>query len=180
MKCPKCKLENPPTAMICDCGYNFETQKKGKPIQSSETGVYGELVTLVNGGEFVLAGLGIRLIGQILDAIAGIIIGLVVFLILKSFEVEEMAAGLIFIAIIYLYILFSDGFKKGQSLGKKVLRIAVIDSKYGSPCTYGQSFLRNFLQCLGIFDWIFIFGDKRQRLGDKAAGTMVVRANSLI
>lgn len=25
MKCPNCKLENPPAALICDCGYNFET-----------------------------------------------------------------------------------------------------------------------------------------------------------
>jgi uncharacterized RDD family membrane protein YckC len=27
---------------------------------------------------------------------------------------------------------------------------------------------------LGPIDWIFIFGDRRQRLGDKAAGTIVV------
>lgn len=25
MKCPKCRLINPPNAIICDCGWNFET-----------------------------------------------------------------------------------------------------------------------------------------------------------
>jgi len=24
MTCPKCKLENPPNAAICDCGYSFQ------------------------------------------------------------------------------------------------------------------------------------------------------------
>ena len=36
--------------------------------------------------------------------------------------------------------------------------------------------MRNFLLALlGIIDWIFIFGDTRQRLGDMAANTIVVR-----
>ena len=33
MKCPRCGLINPPTAMICDCGYNFETKSVVKPLQ---------------------------------------------------------------------------------------------------------------------------------------------------
>lgn len=40
-KCPKCSLLNPPTVLICDCGYKFETHKKSKPIQSNETGING-------------------------------------------------------------------------------------------------------------------------------------------
>ncbi len=32
MLCPKCKLENPEDAMLCDCGYNFETGMKERPI----------------------------------------------------------------------------------------------------------------------------------------------------
>jgi uncharacterized RDD family membrane protein YckC len=35
--------------------------------------------------------------------------------------------------------------------------------------------VRNILlSILGPIDWIFIFGERRQRLGDKAAGTIVV------
>jgi hypothetical protein len=30
---------------------------------------------------------------------------------------------------------------------------------------------------LGPIDWIFIFGDRHQRLGDKIAGTIVVTAD---
>ena len=25
MRCPRCRLENPPEAMVCDCGYDFRT-----------------------------------------------------------------------------------------------------------------------------------------------------------
>src|SRR5262249_17400629 len=72
------------------------------------------------------------------------------------------------------YNLFADGFQGGQSLGKRWLGTQVIDATTGAPCSFGQSFVRNALQILGPLDWIFIVGDARQRLGDKAAGTIVV------
>ena len=51
----------------------------------------------------------------------------------------------------------------------------VVDDKTGEPCPFGQSFIRNvLLAVLGPIDWIFIFGERRQRLGDMAAGTIVV------
>ncbi len=31
MQCPECGLENPPTTIRCDCGYNFNTGVKGAP-----------------------------------------------------------------------------------------------------------------------------------------------------
>ena len=73
------------------------------------------------------------------------------------------------------YYLFADGLHDGQSLAKRQLGIRVIDAETGAPCTFWQSFLRNLLLAiLGPLDWIFIFGERHQRLGDKAANTIVV------
>ena len=52
---------------------------------------------------------------------------------------------------------------------------AVVDAATGSPCTFGQSFIRNLLLAVpGPIDWMFIFGERRQRPGDKAAATIVI------
>jgi hypothetical protein len=70
---------------------------------------------------------------------------------------------------------FADALDDGQSIGKRWLGIRVVDDITNAPCTFGQSFIRNLLLAvLGPIDWIFIFGERRQRLGDKAAGTIVV------
>jgi uncharacterized RDD family membrane protein YckC len=79
------------------------------------------------------------------------------------------------LAAISIYVLFSDALPNGQSLGKRVLGIAVVDAVSKRPCTAVKSFVRNItLVFLGIIDWVFIFGDKRQRLGDMLASTIVV------
>ena len=72
---------------------------------------------------------------------------------------------------------FQDGAKNGQSLAKKLCSIRVINSRNGNPCNYRRSFVRNLLAFLP-FDALFIFGKKRQRLGDKMAGTLVVKYRS--
>jgi uncharacterized RDD family membrane protein YckC len=76
------------------------------------------------------------------------------------------------------YLILGDGLHSGQSFAKQWLGVRVVDAQTGEPCTYGQSFIRNILlTCLGPIDWLFIFGDRHQRLGDKAAGTIVVTAD---
>jgi len=35
MRCPSCKLENPPTGLRCDCGFDFQTGKREQVDQAS-------------------------------------------------------------------------------------------------------------------------------------------------
>ena len=124
-----------------------------------------------------LASLGERLGGQIVDAfIAAIpaILGSAPWPVSEDASMMLTSTG---VALAIGYLLFSDGLGSGQSLGKRLVETKVIDSATGEECTFGQSFLRNFLlMVLGVIDWVFIFGAKRQRVGDIAAGTVVVRA----
>ena len=73
------------------------------------------------------------------------------------------------------YYFFADGFTGGQSYGKRMLGMHVIDAKARTPCSFGQSFVRNLvLALLGPIDAVFILGERHQRLGDMAAGTVVI------
>lgn len=74
------------------------------------------------------------------------------------------------------YYLFSDALPNGQSLGKKLLGMSVIDEQSHLNCNLYQSFIRNITTpCLSIVDWIFIFFGSRKRLGDMLASTIVIR-----
>lgn len=78
---------------------------------------------------------------------------------------------------IVAYLLLADGLSDGQSFGKRWFEMRVLDAETRRPCSFGQSFIRNVvLWALGPIDWLFIFGESRQRLGDRAAGTIVVPA----
>jgi uncharacterized RDD family membrane protein YckC len=123
-----------------------------------------------------LAPLSARFLGQVIDAaIAYAIMFLgILFSSLIPFAQGPLAGGGIFLGI--AYFLLSDGLPGGRSLGKRVVKTEVIDARTGEPCTILQSLGRNILSICGLFDWMFIFGRDRRRLGDKAAGTCVVRA----
>ena len=124
---------------------------------------------------YELASLWERWYGQFLDAVIYCFI-IIVVVILATYAGLTEAGVVIGIILSLLYYLFQDGLSNGQSYGKRIAKTMVIDSRNGSPCTFGQSFSRNLLiAILGFIDWIFIFGEKRQRLGDKLAKTLVVK-----
>jgi uncharacterized RDD family membrane protein YckC len=164
MKCPKCGLFNPPEAVRCDCGWDFASNT----IKESFLGPTAS--SLAN-----LASLDKRLIGQIIDsliAIAAIVAAAGLSTLSDQISALAMIVGFGFAIF---YILFADGFQNGQSYGKRVVKTAVVDANTGRPCSFGQSLVRNLLlSLLGVLDWLFIFGERRQRLGDKAATTIVV------
>jgi uncharacterized RDD family membrane protein YckC len=90
-----------------------------------------------------------------------------------------------------LYVLVADGVGGGQSLGKKLLGLIVLD-KDGNPCPLKSSILRNILFGAGVFLWnipllgwallaaaiiieflVLMGSAEGKRLGDELAGTRV-------
>lgn len=74
-----------------------------------------------------------------------------------------------------------EWFWRGQTLGKRVLRLRVMDEQ-GLPLQLGQVVMRNLLRTLDMFPVLYLLGGAvcflsgtYRRLGDIAAGTVVVR-----
>lgn len=120
---------------------------------------------------------GARLGGQLVDGLI-IVAGFIPALVLM--RVNERVGMVAFIPAVifaFAYYFFADAMEGGQSFGKRVANTAVVHAETRQPCSPGQSFVRNLLlYILGPIDWVFIFGERHQRLGDKLAKTIVVEA----
>ena len=118
-----------------------------------------------------------RLIGQVIDGLIAVAPVAGFLVIPRGGEMITAVYGLAWIGWIIFHVFLADGLQGGQSLGKRFAGTRVVDAESGTPCTFGQSFIRNLLlSILGPLDWVFIFGARHQRLGDKAAGTIVIPA----
>lgn len=83
-----------------------------------------------------------------------------------------------------VYTLVRDGFGRGQSWGKKIMGLMVVDITTNEPCTMGKSVLRNVIFfALGFVGFSFVeyliplFQGKGARLGDMVAKTQVIEAD---
>lgn len=110
--------------------------------------------------------------GGIIVSLAGVAIG------------ERVAGGMMLLAwflLDWLYPVIFEAGKRGATPGKRALGLRVVQAT-GSPITFGQSVVRNFLRFIdGMPFFTYGFGvtsclaTKRfQRLGDLAAGTVVI------
>ena len=111
-------------------------------------------------------------IGAILLMLAGIGIGM------------QVAGGMFLLAwflLDWLYPVFFEAGKRGATPGKRMMGLRVVQST-GSPITLGQAVVRNFLRFIdGMPFFTYLFGltsciatQRFQRLGDLAAGTVVI------
>lgn len=121
-----------------------------------------------------LAHPGKRFQGQFIDGLIAYILGAIAFYLLHTIIGKE-ASFLVAVIIALTYFLFSDALPNGQSIGKKLLKIKVVNKETMQPCSLIQSLLRNITFPLGIFDWVFIFFGSHRRLGDFMASTIVVK-----
>ena len=124
-----------------------------------------------------LAGLGRRWGGQMIDPITTFFLFYAVGRAAEFVGLPPTVVALLALGSGTVYYLFSDAMPNGQSLGKKLLGMSVIDERSYLNCNLYQSFVRNITTpFLSIFDWIFIFFGSRKRLGDMLASTIVIRS----
>lgn len=97
----------------------------------------------------------------------------------------DFASGVMILfvfAVVMLYGALFEWIWKGQTVGKRVMKLRVIDER-GLSLSKGQIVLRNLFRLVDILPSLFylvggvscIFTKRCQRLGDIAAGTVVVR-----
>jgi uncharacterized RDD family membrane protein YckC len=153
--------------------------------------------------EMPLAGIGSRFIALLVDStiwLAGFIALVILIALLPSGEkkpsnipephISEQWAIAIVIFIIFLlfwgYFTLFEAFWNGQTPGKRVARIRVIQ-RSGQAIGLIESMTRNLVRYIDMqplplyaVGTIFIFATRQhQRLGDLAAGTLVVRDRAL-
>lgn len=89
--------------------------------------------------------------------------------------------GLVGLALSFAYYIYLEG-TYGQTLGKMALGLVVVTEE-GGPIGYGPATVRSLLRVVDVLPVFYLLGfvlvlltDRSQRLGDIAAGTVVVRA----
>jgi uncharacterized membrane protein SpoIIM required for sporulation/uncharacterized RDD family membrane protein YckC len=146
---------------------------------------------------YELADLGSRFTAMVIDGVVLFGVGLVLLLGLLALGVFATAtgggafggAGVVVAAMVALWFLVSwgyrvyyEGFRDGQTIGKKAMRIRVVQDG-GFPVTFRAAAVRNLVRLIdmqpggswGIAALAMMLHPRTKRLGDMAAGTVVVR-----
>ncbi len=136
--------------------------------------------------DYQVAGLGTRAIAQVLDLlIVGGILTAVYFVALAASIVDTSTATLIAVigsfVVIFGYFWVSESLWSGQTVGKKAFRLRAVGDR-GEPLTFAQAGIRNIVRIVDFLPYgygvglIVLFANgKGKRLGDLAAGTVVVK-----
>jgi len=191
-RCAQCGSPTSPGAKYCEsCGAPVAPQGMQPPAHGPPA---YQAPAYYTGTPTPYQGVAIRFVAILIDYfIITIIVGLLVLPFLAaavavttvSENVSAIAwlsvaiASLIGLAISFLYFTLLEG-RYGQTIGKMALNIKVVREADGMPIDYSEAAVRTVLRIIdGLFDYllgaIFIWtSDRKQRLGDRAAHTVVV------
>jgi uncharacterized RDD family membrane protein YckC len=143
--------------------------------------------------DYQVAGLGTRGIAQILDLliVTGLLIAVFFFASgVAAYTQSSTLAILIELfgsfVIVFGYFWISEALFSGQTLGKRAFRLRVVGDR-GEPMTWVQAGIRNVIRIVDFLPYgygvglIVLFANGRgKRLGDLAAGTIVVKDSDSI
>lgn len=132
-------------------------------------------------------GIGPRLVAQIVDTVVLVILFFLVGFVMSgsfTFEYQGEAAYpfiAVYAAVPFLYYILLEGLT-GATVGKRLLKLKVVREN-GSPCGIGPATVRNILRIVDELPFLYIIGmilisrsNKKQRLGDRFAKTIVIKA----
>jgi uncharacterized RDD family membrane protein YckC len=145
--------------------------------------------------EFPLAGVGSRFLALAIDMLVQLAIGVLVFAVVAgTWSLVRARAGgpwFLAIAVIAVFLLFYgyfagfEAFWHGQTPGKRLVGLRVL-SVTGRPARIDEAILRNLLRVIDQLPGVYAIGiitmlvsSRNQRLGDLAAGTVVVHEKAL-
>lgn len=137
--------------------------------------------------DYQVAGLATRGIAQVLDLLIlfGVLLAVYFFAIFEGAAGQDVLAYLIAVigsfVVIFGYHWACEAFWSGQTIGKKVFRLRAVGDR-GEPMTFFQAGIRNIVRIVDFLPYgygvglvvLFVNG-RGKRLGDLAAGTIVVK-----
>lgn len=135
--------------------------------------------------EFELAAIPARAAAWVLDVLAMIALIMIAMKIVESFALAggfASAVGLVAVFVVqWGYGALSEWALGGQTIGKRILGLRVLDER-GLRITFVQAVVRNLVRTVDFLPGFYLVGGvsalldgRGRRLGDLAAGTIVVR-----
>ena len=138
--------------------------------------------------DYQVAGLGTRAIAQLLDLliVAGILIALVFVAggaaaVTQNEILPDLILTIGTFVVIFGYFWVSEALWSGQTIGKKAFRLRAVGDR-GEPLSFMQAGIRNIVRIVDFLPYLYGVGvvvlfvnGKGKRLGDLAAGTIVVK-----
>ncbi|MBS0659209.1 MAG: RDD family protein [Verrucomicrobia bacterium] len=146
------------------------------------------VIRLPEGVDFSLplAGPMLRFLARAIDfmaemAILSFVSKIVFMLAVVSRDLAMAIVTILYFLVPILYGIAFEWWMRGQTLGKRVMRLRVLDAS-GLRLRFSQVVMRNLLRAVDSLPALYLLGGfvclasrRCQRLGDLAAGTIVVR-----
>lgn len=135
--------------------------------------------------ELSLAGVGSRFVAATIDGSIQAALFIATILATSAFAVTATPFYAVLVVwgflVIFGYDTLWETFASGRTPGKRLAGLRVVKAS-GAPVTFLSSAVRNLLRIIDFLPWAYLVGiitvlatEKNQRLGDLAAGTIVVR-----
>jgi uncharacterized RDD family membrane protein YckC len=178
-KCQQCGAPALPDAKFCEtCGAQLHTEVEPQPQSVPSYAPAPTYQAPSYAAALPYQGVPIRFVAILIDTIIiAIIAGIL------SIPFQSQLSGAVSLLIFLLYFILLEG-AYGQTVGKMAVKIKVVRED-GTKIDYMDAVVRNILRLIDLIPYFipYLLGailmwtsDMKQRLGDRVAHTVVVKA----